>query len=353
MNSILKFLLRGRALTVCAAIWAAHASSGIAVAQQSAANIEVLQLRPNLYLIAGAGGNVAVQVGPDGVLLVNTGAQESSSQVLAAIQKLTEQPIRYVINTNADADVVGGNAALSKAGQSLATPIRPAGRQVRVTGLNAFAPIVAHENVLRGMRAPGGQASPFPTDAWPSEPFNGRRKSFYFNGEGIEIVHQPRAHSDGDVLVFFRRSDVVAAGHLVDATRFPVIDVARGGSVQGELDALNRLIELAIPAGPHVGTPLDGNPTSPPAGGTEVVPGLGRIYRQIDLVNYRDMVVIIRDRIQHLISQKMTLDQIKAARPAKAYEPEYGATSGTWTTANFVEAVYTSLTKANSSQPER
>ena len=318
MDSVLKYVMRVGALIICAAFCTTSGSTRIAVAQQSAANIEVLQVRPNLYLIAGAGGNIAVQFGPDGVVVVNTGAQESSSQVLAAIQRVTDQPIRYVINTSADADVVGGNASLSKAGQSLATPIRAGGRRVTATGLNAFAPIVAHENVLTRMRAPGGQTPPFPTDAWPSEPFNERQKSFYFNGEGIEILHQPRAHADGDTFVFFRRSDVVVAGHVVDATRFPVIDIARGGSIQGELDALNRLIELAIPVGPHVGTPIDGSPTSPPAGGTEVLPGLGRIYRQIDLVNYRDMVVIIRDRIQHLINQRMTLDQVKATAPAKA-----------------------------------
>jgi glyoxylase-like metal-dependent hydrolase (beta-lactamase superfamily II) len=185
-----------------------------------------------------------------------------------------------------------------------------------------------------------------PPEAWPSETFDDPRKALSFNGEGIEVLHQPAAHTDGDTLVFFRRSDVVVAGHIVDATRFPVIDVARGGSIEGEIAALNRLIQLAIPAGPYLGVPNGAIETSTAVlpGGTEVLTGRGRVYRQIDVVNYRDMVVIITDTIQHMIDQKMTLEQIKAAAPARAWEPQFGATSGPWTTNDFVEAVYKSLT---------
>jgi glyoxylase-like metal-dependent hydrolase (beta-lactamase superfamily II) len=194
------------------------------------------------------------------------------------------------------------------------------------------------------MSAPTGQASPFSSNAWPSEYFAERRTYMYFNDEGIEILHQPAAHTDGDSFVFFRRSDVVVAGNVVDTTRFPVIDLAHGGSIQGEIDALNKLIELAIPPGPFIGTPGGANATAPQPGGTEVLPGHGRIYRQIDVVNYRDMVVIIRDEIQKMINRKMTLDQIEAAGPAKAFDTQYGASSGPWTTKNFVEAIYKSLT---------
>jgi hypothetical protein len=140
------------------------------------------------------------------------------------------------------------------------------------------------------------------------------------------------------------------AGHVLDDTRFPVIDLARGGSIQGEIDALNRLIELAIPPGPFLGAPLGGITTSDLPGGTDVLPGRGRVYRQLDVVEYRDMVVIIRDTIKHLIDQKMTLEQIKAAAPAKAWEPRFGATSGPWTTTQFVEAVHKSLLN-EASQP--
>jgi glyoxylase-like metal-dependent hydrolase (beta-lactamase superfamily II) len=308
--------------------------AGTGRAQQDRAGLEVVQVRPNFYMIAGAGANIGVQIGPDGVVLVNAGTREASGEVLDEIRKLTREPIRYILNTSADADVVGGNAALS-----------------RVPGLLAIA---AHENVLNAMSAPTGETSPFPTDAWPTESFFESRRYLYFNDEGIEIFHLPAAHSDGDSVVFFRRSDVVVAGHVLDDTRFPVIDLARGGSIQGEIDALNRLIELAIPPGPFVGTPRGAIAASEMPGGTEVLPARGRVYRQLDVVEYRDMVVIIRDAIKHMIDQKMTLDQIKAAAPAKAWEPRFGATTGSWTTTQFVEAVHKSLMdESSTSRRER
>jgi glyoxylase-like metal-dependent hydrolase (beta-lactamase superfamily II) len=309
-------------------------------AQQDSAGIEVLQVRPNFYMIARAASNVGVQIGPDGVVVVNAGTEDASGELLSAIQKLTKEPIRYIINTSADTDLVGGNRTLSKAGLRLGALTVRAGR---TPGPDDAAFIMAHENVLDRMR---GLTPSLPAEAWPSETFDEKRKSLSFNGEGIEVLHQPAAHTDGDSVVFFRRSDVVVAGHIVDATRFPVIDVARGGSIQGEIDALNRLIELAIPAGPYLGIPNGAIETSVATlpGGTEVLTGRGRIYRQIDVVNYRDMVVIVSDTIHHMIDQGMTLEQIKAAAPARAWEPEFGATSGPWTTDDFVEAVYNSLT---------
>ena len=298
-------------------------AAGTLSAQQDGTGLEVVQLRPNFYMIAGAGGNIGVQIGTDGVVLVNTGTQEASADVLAAIRELTRAPIRYIINTSADADVLGGNATLSNFRTVLA--------------------VMAHENVLRAVSAPTGQTSAFPVEVWPNETFFERRRYLYLNDEGIEILHLPAAHSDGDVVVFFRRSDVVVAGHVLDDTSFPVIDLARGGSIQGKIDALNRLIELAIPPGPFVGTPSVGVTLSEMPGGTEVLPGRGRVYRQLDVVEYRDMVVIIRDTIKYLMDQGMTLEQIQAAAPARAWEPRFGATSGPWTTEQFVEAVYQSL----------
>ena len=309
--------------------------------QRETAGLEVLQVRPDFYLIATPVSNVGVQIGPDGIVVVNSGTQDASADVLGAIQKLTRAPLRYIINTSADADLVGGNRTLSKAGLRLGALTVRAGRP---PGPDDAAFIMAHENVLNRVR---GLTPSLPAEAWPSETFDDERKALSFNGEGIEVLHQPASHTDGDTVVFFRRSDVVVAGHIVDATRFPVIDVARGGTVQGEIAALNRVIQLAIPAGPYLGIPNGAIETSTAVlpGGTEVLTGRGRIYRQIDVVNYRDMVVIITDTIQHMIDQKMTLEQIKAAAPAKAWEPQFGAKSGPWTTNDFVEAIYRSLTK--------
>lgn len=338
-------------------LWSAAAVIGFTLgvsgvtgfAQGGTAGLEVLQVRPNFYMIVGAGANIGAQIGPNGVILVNAGTADASDAVVGAVKKLTNQPIRYIIDTSADADVVGGNATLAKAGRNI-TSFAVGPNRMTIAGTDVdIARVFSHENVLTRMRQPGPEGtSLFPSDLWPSETFEGRRRTMYFNNEGIEILHQPAAHSDGDTVVFFRKSDVIVAGNLIDTDRFPVIDLERGGSLKGEIAALNRIIEMAIPPGPFVGLPNDLHASAPQQGGTDVLPGQGRIYRQIDVVNYRDMVVIIRDIVQDMITRKMTLDQIKAADPAKPYKARYGATSGPWTTNDFVEAVYNSLTKGES-----
>ena len=306
---------------------------GVSSAQD---NLEVLQLRPNFYMIAGAGANIAVQVGDDGVVVGDTGTSSRSQEILTAIRKITPRPIRYIINTAADADHVGGNEAISKAGQTLF--VAGGGVGISADFLGGGASILATENVLRRMSAPTGKASAFPVDAWPTETFQQPRKYMYLNGEGIEVLHQPAAHSDGDAFVFFRRSDVVVAGDILDMTRFPVIDVAKGGSVNGEIAALNRLVDTAIPSVPIVSRDE----------GTLVIPGHGHVCDQLDVVEYRDMVTIIRDRVRDLIKAGMTLEQIKAASPARGYTRRYGSDKGSWTTNDFVEAIYRSLTQEKS-----
>src|SRR5262245_23461377 len=298
---------------------------------QAPRDLDVLQLRPNFFMIAGAGRNIGVQIGEDGVVVVDAGAAANASSVVAAIKKLTPQPIRYVIDTSADPDHVGGNETVSKAGQTLFT--NPG--SIGVTGdfLGGVASILSSTQVLERMTAPVGKTSPYAASSWPTETFDYGRKYMYLNGEGIEVLHQPKAHTDGDSIVFFRRSDVVVAGDIVDLTHFPVIDVARGGSINGEIAALNKLVELAIPSVPIVSREA----------GTVVIPGHGRICDQLDVVEYRDMVTIIRDRVRDGIAAGMTLDQVKASAPARGYTRRYGSDSGPWTTSNFIEAVYRTL----------
>jgi glyoxylase-like metal-dependent hydrolase (beta-lactamase superfamily II) len=298
-----------------------------------AGDLTVLQLRPNFYVIAGAGGNVGVQVGEDGVVVVDTGTANRSAAIIAIIKKLTPKPIRYIIDTNADPDHVGGNEAISKAGETLFT--NPGSIALGGNFIGGAASILSAEGVLRRMSAPTGQVSPYPGGALPTETFDHARKYLYLNGEGIEVFNQPAAHTDGDVLVFFRRSDVVMAGDVFDTTRFPVIDVARGGSVQGTIAALNKLTELAIPSVPIVSRDA----------GTIVVPGHGHLSDQLEVVEHRDMLSIIRDRVQELVSAGRTLEQVKAAAPARGYTRRFGADSGPWTTNQFIEAVYQSLAK--------
>ncbi len=308
-------------------------AGGLLPQQALGANLEVLQLRPNFYMIAGAGGNIGFQIGVDGVVVVDSGTTASADEVVAAIKKVTTRPIRYIINTSADPDHVGGNATVAKAGQTLFTGNGGAGLATNFLG--GGASILSVEQVLTRMSGPTGKPSPFPIDAWPTETFNQPRKYMYLNGEGIEVFHQPAAHTDGDAIVFFRRSDVVVAGDVFDTRRFPKIDVAKGGTIQGEIAALQKLVDTAIPSVPIVSREE----------GTLIIPGHGRICDQLDVVDYRDMVTIIRDRVRDLMKQGLTLEQIKAVSPTRGYRRRYGSDSGSWTTNDFVEAIYRSLSE--------
>jgi glyoxylase-like metal-dependent hydrolase (beta-lactamase superfamily II) len=322
-----------RAGTIALAAAALITAGGLAAQQVPGTNLEVLQIRPNFYMIAGAGGNVSFQVGADGVVVVDSGSASNADAVVAAIKKVTTQPIRYVIDTSADPDHVGGNLAVAKAGKTLFTQTGGAGLAADFQG--GGASILSVEEVLTRMSGPTGKPSPFPTAAWPTETFHQPRKYMRLNGEGIEVLHQPAAHTDGDATVFFRRSDVIVAGDILDTTRFPMIDIAKGGGIQGEIAALQKLVDTAIPSVPIVSRDE----------GTLIVPGHGRICDQLDVVEYRDMVTIIRDRIRDLKKQGLTLEQIKAAAPARGYTRRYGSDTGPWTTNDFVEAVYRSMGK--------
>jgi cyclase len=298
--------------------------------------LRVLQVQPGFYTIAGAGANIAVQTGPDGIVVVDSGAPTMADAVLAEIKKLSPEPIRYIINTSADADHVGANEKLARAGQSLfvAGNGGPGGGTAADAISNGGgASIIATESVYSTMSETVGDHSRFPTVAWPTETYAQGQKALYLNNEGIQVLYQPAAHTEGDSIVFFRRSDVVVTGEVFDITRFPVIDVEHGGSVQGEIDALNRLIDLAIPS-----IPLPWKD-----GGTQIVPAHGRVCEQAEIVEYRDMLTIIRDRVQDMIKNRMTLEQIQAAAPAQGYTRRYGADTGPWTTRDFIAAVYKSL----------
>jgi cyclase len=289
--------------------------------------LETIQIRPDVFVIFGAGANVTAHVGEDGVLLVDSGSATTADAVLQAIKTVSARPIRLIINTSADPDHVGGNARLARAG-------------VRINP-DAFsdqeqASVLAHENVLGRMSAPNGNESLFPVGAWPTETYTARIRSMYLNDDGVQVMRQPAAHSDGDSIVLFRRADVIATGDILDLRHFPVIDAEDGGSIQGEIDALNRLLELTIPAMPLV--LKDGR--------TLLVPGHGRVSDYGELVEYRDMVTVIRDVIQDMVDKGMTAAQVKAANPTKGYRQRFGVESGPWTTEMFVDAIYNGLAAA-------
>jgi len=287
------------------------------------AQIEVLPVSDRIYMLAGPIGNTTVQIGQQGVVVVDTQFAELSDRILDAIATLTDAPIRYVINTHAHGDHVGGNAAIAQAGLTV-TGGNVAGT-IRDAGVGAA--IIAHENALFAMT----QADPpIAFEAWPTETFFVARRDLYFNGEAIRILHQPAAHTNGDVLVYFRESDVISAGDIFVTTTYPFIDAASGGHINGIIDGLNKIIEIAVPADKQ-------------EGGTMIVPGHGRLADEADVVEYRDMLTIIRDRVQSMVDAGMSLRQVRAAGPTRDYDGRYGADSGFWTTEQFVEAVYENL----------
>ena len=333
-------------------LFAAAALSATLAAQQS--KIEAIPVRGHIFLIGGAGANITVSAGPDGVFLVDSGSTQNADRVLGAIKALQERlqlalpaaaragaetrfatnlepfyrtltppkPIRYLANTSALAEHVGGNDKIALAGKTFT------GGNVtgEIGGEGEKAAILAHENVLARLGDLKMPSAGLPTDTY----FGSRLKlAYFFNGEGVELQRVAAAVTDGDSVVHFRGSDVIATGEIFDFTRFPLIDVAKGGSIQGLLAGLNRMVEVAVPEFRS-------------EGGTLFIPAHGRVGDIADMTYYRDMVTIIRDRIQDLMKKGRTLEQIKAARPTEDWDGRLGQDKS-WTPDMFVEAIYKGL----------
>jgi glyoxylase-like metal-dependent hydrolase (beta-lactamase superfamily II) len=285
-------------------------------------------------MLVGDGGNIVVQTGDQGAFVVDTGSGRLSDKVIAAIDKLSERPIQFIANTSFLPDRTGGNAKLGAAGMDPSLPgsffVNSAPRAV--TGLFAdplrHATIIAHNNVTNRMQDAKAAEDAVPGDTYLEER---RRKSH--NGDSVELFYEPNAVTDGDSIVFFRRADVIVAGDILDLTRYPMIDLKNGGSVQGEIKALNDILNRT-------------NYEHEGEGGTYVVPGHGFLADEHEVVEYRDMTVIVRDRVKAMIDAGATLAQVKAARLTADYDTRYGSNAGPWTTDMFVEAVYNSLTPA-------
>jgi cyclase len=302
-----------RELALVAAV-ALAAACACAQSNPPGGDIGVLKVQGNVYMLVGAGGNIAAQVGDDGILVVDTGTEAIAPKVAAALHQLSDKPIRWVVNTAGDADHTGGNEAVAR---------------LTGAGEGARPRIVAHENVLNRMSAvPKGSQPAVPDALWPNDEYFTLTKDFSFNGEAVVVYHVAGAHSDGDSMVHFRRSDVLATGDVFTPGRYPVIDVERGGSVQGLIDAVNQILRITVPLKYQ-------------EAGTYVIPGHGRLCDEADVVEFRDMLTIVRDRVRDMTAKGMTLEQVKVARPTRDYDTEYdGKAAGA-----FVEAVYKSFKK--------
>jgi len=291
--------------------------------------VRILHVQGRVYMLTGAGANITVQVGDNAVVLVDAGVPQMSEQVLSAVRTLSQKPIEFILDTTTDEDHIGGNENLAKAG-SFSTGL---------PGEESGASVVAHLNALNWMSAPTGKVPHVAVALWPSDTYDNDKWEF-FNDEAVILEHPHAAHTDGDSIVFFRRSDVVSVGDIFTPLLYPVIDPKRGGTINGEIDALNQVIDIMVPK--------EGE-----EGGTYVIPGHGRLCDRAEIVNYRDMVTIIRDRIEDLVKKGKTLDQVKAAKPTMDYDGIYGADSGPWTTEVFIEAVYNDLSKQKTAQGQK
>ena len=324
--------MRTKWVAVVGAIAAGSALAlGTAAAQQqdySKVVIDAVKVTDNIYMLVGAGGNTTIQFGPEGVLVVDTSYPQMSDKILAEIKKLSNQPIRYVINTHVHGDHIGGNEAIAKAGRT-----RAGGNVVGDLGSGATsqAAVIAHENVLNRMSMPAAGQEGVASAAWPTETFIGNKKEMIFNNEAVQIIHEADAHTDGDSLVMFRRNDVIAAGDLFTTVMYPFIDDANGGTIDGYVNALNAILDLAVFNNVN-------------EGGTMIVPGHGRLSDKQDVIEYRDMVTIVRDRIKEYVSRGMTLEQVKAKKPTLDWDRRYG--DGFIKPEAFVEVIYKQMAAA-------
>ena len=292
--------------------------------------IQILPVQGNVWVLIGAGGNITVQAGDEGVLLVDTGTAAMSDKVLKAVASISKRTLRYIVNTSDAEDHTGGNEKIAATGEIIPFDEGDIGKVQNALSTQK-ASVISYLSVFDRMTGENGKFPARPEGAWPDNTYSSPQKRLYFNDEAVIIMHLP-ANTDGNSIVFFRKSDVVSTGDLFDLTEYPIIDLKTGGSIQAILDSLNKLLDVTVPS-------------SYAQGGTLVIPGHGRISDHADVVYYRNMVAIIRDRIQDMIKRGMTLDQVKAARPTRDYDARYGKQTGAWTTDMFIEAAYRSLSK--------
>jgi len=364
-RSVINGSVNINALTVPSSRSAIPAAKRIADQSPRDGEVHILPVQGNIYMLMADGINLTASLGADGILLVNSGPAQMSGKILTAVKQLATsslapaepnrcfgpncpnawgwaspymnsiisspappRPLRYIINTSASPEHVGGNEKIATSGffprgAAFGTAVESVGRE---------ASIVAHENVLNRMSGATGKGAAAPVTAQPTDTFFDEfyKLPEYVNGEAVIVYHAPKANTDGDSLVYFRHSEVISAGDVFSTISYPLIDVQKGGSIQGVINGLNRILDLAV-------AEYRGQ------GGTWVIPSRGRVSDTADVASYRNMVTMVRDRLKDMIGKGMTLEQVKAARPTMDFDGRYGSTTGPWTTDMFIEAAYRSL----------
>ncbi len=286
-----------------AAFFALVFSASVAAQDFDKVEIKSEKVADGIYVLFGAGGNIGVSIGDDGVLVIDDQFAPLTDKIKAAIAKLSDKPVAFVLNTHWHGDHTGGNENMASAG----------------------AVIVAHDNVRARMsidqNAFGREVPASPAAALPVVTFS-RDVTFHFNGEEIAARHVSSAHTDGDSVVEFRNSNVVHTGDVFFNSEYPFIDTASGGSVDGVLAAVDELLSTL-------------------GDDTRIIPGHGPLSNKKELVAYRAMLVAISSAIGELIAAGKSVDEVVAAKPTKAYDAEWG--DGYFSADKFVQMLYSAL----------
>ena len=277
-----------------------------AVAQDfSQIEIKTIKLTDNLYVLFGAGGNIAVSVGDDGVVMIDDQYAPLSEKIGNAVKQISEKPIGYILNTHWHGDHTGGNEQFGNSG----------------------AVLVAHENVRKRLSEGqfmaffNRQVPPAPKGALPVITFT-RDLKFHLNGETISVVHVDPAHTDGDSIVFFKQANTIHMGDVFFNGNYPFIDLGSGGSIDGVIKAVAKGLKKA-----HMDT--------------RIIPGHGPLADVVDLMGYRDRRQIVRDKVWTLKQKGASLEEVLAAKPSAKFDEAYGG--GFIKPEKFVESIYQSL----------